>query len=151
MIEEERDPQVRHQTVRGARNALAHRLISQESYRAVLRGELSLADAKAIGRDGVPATDTTEGRSGPGTAGTPARGASGDAPDTPPQPGSRISKDDTRQFCWCGCEQLTSPGKRWRPGHDQRGKGIIKQAVKESRVEELDVRLREYGTERGLI
>ena len=69
----------------------------------------------------------------------------------PPQPVSRISKDDTTQECWCGCRELTSSGKRWKVGHDQRGKGIIKQAVREGKVGELSPQLREYGVERGLI
>jgi hypothetical protein len=137
-------------TKRALDMAIARKQVSQESYCAVVRGELSLQRAKELGRYGTP-TDTPEGRSGPGTAGTTARGASGDAPDTPPQPASRISKDDTRQFCWCGCEQLTSPGKRWRPGHDQRAKGVIKRAVKEGKLEELSDQLREYGVERKLI
>jgi hypothetical protein len=64
---------------------------------------------------------------------------------------SRISKDDARQQCWCGCEQLTSPNRRWLPGHDQRAKGIIKRAIKEGKVDELSPRLREYGAERGLL
>jgi hypothetical protein len=47
-------------------------------------------------------------------------------------------------------QELTSPNKRWKPGHDQRGKGIIKRAVKEGKVGELSPQLREYGAERGL-
>jgi hypothetical protein len=64
---------------------------------------------------------------------------------------SRISKDDTTQQCWCGCQQLTSPNRRWLPGHDQRAKGIIKRAVREGKAEELSDRLKEYGAERGLV
>ena len=51
----------------------------------------------------------------------------------------------------CGCQQLTSPSRRWRVGHDQVAKGIIKRAVKEGKVGELPDRLREYGKERGLL
>jgi hypothetical protein len=64
---------------------------------------------------------------------------------------SHISKDDTRQLCWCGCEELTSPNRRWKPGHDSRGKGIIKRAVEDGKVGELSPQLKEYGAERGLI
>lgn len=45
---------VHHQTERGARIALAKRLISRASYEAVLCGELSLAEAKELGREGAP-------------------------------------------------------------------------------------------------
>jgi hypothetical protein len=55
MIPEEQNPKIHHMTVKAARTALAHRLISQDSYRAVLRGELSLVDAKALGPTGVRA------------------------------------------------------------------------------------------------
>jgi hypothetical protein len=54
-------------TKRAARIALAKKQISQESYEAILRGELSLADGKALGCEGGP--DTPEDRSGSG-AGT---------------------------------------------------------------------------------
>ena len=79
------------------------------------------------------------------------RSASAGGADRPPQPVSRIPKNDTRQYCWCGCEQLTSPDRRWKPGHDSRGKGIIKRAIKEGKVAELSPQLRGYGAERGLI
>ncbi len=125
MTPEEANPRVHHATVKGARSSLARKAISQESYAAVLRGELSLEAARELGRD---------------------RGPSG-----APLPVSRLSKDDTRQECWCGCQQLTSPGKRWRQGHDQRAKGTIKRAVSEGKVEEISDKLREYARERGLI
>jgi hypothetical protein len=48
MTPEERNPKVHHQTARGARLALARKEISQESYRAVLAGELSLDQAKKL-------------------------------------------------------------------------------------------------------
>jgi hypothetical protein len=142
-------------TRRAADTALAKRTISRASYDAILAGRIGLDEAKAIGRDGAPATDISLGQSGPGTAtetaGRTSMGGGQDGADRPPQPVSRISKADARQLCWCGCEELTSPNRRWRPGHDQRGKGIIRRAVKEGKVAELSDRLREYGTERGLI
>jgi hypothetical protein len=143
-------------TKRAADIALAKRQISPASYRALIEeGTITLQEAKAMGRDGAPAMDTTLGRSGQGTSTEASRSASGGsggrAPDMPPQPVSRISKDDTTQECWCGCQEFTSPNRKWKPGHDQRGKGIIKRAVKEGKVGELSDRLREYGAERGLI
>jgi hypothetical protein len=149
----EQNPNIDERTKRAADLALMRRQISRASYAAILAGTLTLAEAKALGRDQGP--DTTWDHSGPGRPSEgPERASAEDhrgGADKPPQPVSRISKNDTQQFCWCGCEQLTSPGKRWLPGHDQRGKGIIKRAAKEDKVDELDVRLREYGEERGLI
>ena len=138
-------------TKRAADIGLAKRTISRASYEAILAGRIGIAEAKAIGRNGAPATDTTQGPSGLGTATEGPRSASaGDGADTPPQPVSRISKDDTTQKCWCGCEELTSPNRRWLPGNDQRAKGLIKRVVKEGKVEGLSTQLREYGEERGL-
>src|SRR5215207_6036496 len=88
-------------TKKAADIALAKRLISRSSYDAILRGELSLADGKALGRGRGP--DTLGGRSGSGRASEGPRRASagghwerpqGEA-DAPPEPASRISKDDT--------------------------------------------------------
>lgn len=137
-------------TKRAADLALMKRTISRASYDAILAGTLTLAEAKSLGRDREP--DTPEAHGGPPTAAEGARSASAqDGADTPPQPVSRLSKNDTRQFCWCGCQQLSSPGRIWRQGHDQRAKGTIKRAVKEGRVAELSPQLKEYGVERGLI
>ena len=123
------------------------------SYEAVLAGEIS-----APGRPRQWAATALRPQMPQTVQGRPrrwARSASAedgqDRTDTPPQPVSRISKDDTTQECWCGCQELTSPNRRWRPGHDQRGKGIIKRAVKEGKVAELSPQLREYGKERGLL
>jgi hypothetical protein len=142
-------------TKRALDMAIARRQVSQESYPAVLAGEITLQQAKAIGRDGAPATDAAQGSGGQHEARTRPRSTSTDdtqdGTDMPPQPVSRLSKNDTTQECWCGCKQLTSPNRRWRPGHDQRAKGTIKRAVKEGKVDELEARLREYGAERGLI
>ena len=155
----QQDPKIDGRTKRALDMAIARKQVSQESYRAVLAGEITLQEAKAMGRDGAPATDATVGRSGPraatgGPRSTVVEDRRGDGHarrHTPPQPTSRISKDDARQFCWCGCQQLTSPNCRWLPGHDQRAKGIIKRAVREGKAEELSDRLKEYGAERGLV
>ncbi len=100
-------PSVHHQTIRGARLALARKEISQGSYKAVLRGELSLADAKALGRDRGP--DTPEGYTGPPTATEGARSASTGGTDTP---------QDTPRRCLCGCGEPVS--RTFKVGHDAR-------------------------------
>ncbi len=151
------EPKLDGRTKRAADIALAKRQISRASYDALLAGEIDLSGAKELGRDSGP-TDTPEDSGGPGAATVTPRSAGAEdrrggaqaLQDTPPQPISRIYKNDTTQECWCGCEQLTSSGKRWRPGHDQRAKGLIKRAVKEGKAGELPDQLKEYGVERGL-
>jgi hypothetical protein len=54
---------VHHQTERGARIALAKKQISRASYEAILRGELSLVQARELGRDRGP-HDTGQASSG---------------------------------------------------------------------------------------
>ena len=148
----EQNTKIDGRTKRAADLAIAKRTISRASYDAILAGRIGLVEAKAISRNGAPAADATDG---PGAAAEISRSASAvggqDRADTPPRPVSRLSKDDTRQLCWCGCEELTSPGKRWKPGHDQRAKGIIRRALKEGKVEELSPQLKDYGEERELI
>jgi hypothetical protein len=144
---------VHHQTERGARIALAKKHISRASYEAVLAGTLTLGEARELGRDRGP-DDTDQAINGPGMATeAPRKGRERpqEGTDASPQPISRISKDDTTQECWCGCSSWTSPGRRFRPGHDQRAKGIIKRAAASGKVDELSDRLRDYGRERGLI
>jgi hypothetical protein len=138
-------------TKRAADIALAKRQISPASYRALVEeGTITLQEAKELGRDRGP--NTPEDRRGSGQPSEGQERASAENhQDTLPAPVSRISKGDTRQECWCGCGSWTSPGKRWKVGHDQRAKGIIKRAVREGKVDELDARLKEYGAERGLI
>jgi len=151
------DAKVHGNTKKAADMALARREISRDSHQAVHEGRITLAEAKELGRGRGP--DSPEGRSDPGTATEGPRRASAwsrrerpqEGTDVPPQPTSRISKDDATQECWCGCQQRTSPGCRFRPGHDQRAKGIIKRAVRDGKVDELSPRLREYAKERELI
>src|SRR5215207_1207058 len=135
---------IHHKTRKAADISLAKRQISPTSHRAVLAGEITLQYARDLGRDGAPrAADATDG---PGSVAGRPRSPSAedgqDRTDTRPQPVSRISKDDTTQECWCGCQELTSPNRKWRPGHDQRAKGIIRRAVKEGKVDELSRQLR---------
>jgi hypothetical protein len=147
------EKKVHGNTRKAADMALAKRLISRSSHEAILAGTLTLEEARKLGRDRGP-YDTGRASSGSRTATerTPeGRERPQEGTGAPPQPVSRISKDDSRQLCWCGCEELTSPNRKWKPGHDQRGKGIITRAVKEGKVEELSLQLREYAEERGLL
>ena len=121
MISEEQNPKVHHMTAKGARTALAHRLISQDSYRSVLRGEISLTEARALGRDrgqhdtGQASSGREEGRK------TSLEGREHPQAGTgaPPQPISRISKEDRSRLCMCACGTRTKGG-RFAPGHDVR-------------------------------
>ena len=145
MIQEEKNPQVHHMTVRGARNALAHRQISQESYRAVLRGELSLADAKSLGRGRGP--DTPEDHSSPREGQeTPGRASAEQGKDTPPQPLSRLSKNDRSRLCLCSCGRRTKGG-RFIAGHDMRLVTYAKEYIRGERklTEEQIAYVRESG------
>ena len=144
MIEEEKNPEVHHQTARGARNALTHRQISQESYRAVLRGELSLAHAKSLGRDRGPDTSRGPRRSKDGHGDT--RGASAEGTQDAPQPVSRISKTERSRLCMCMCGGRTRGG-RFLPGHDVRLVTYAKEYIRGER--ELTGEQLEYVRESG--
>jgi hypothetical protein len=127
MIPEEQNPKIHHMTAKAARTALAHRLISQDSYRAVLRGELSLADAKSLGCDRSPSTPALE-----------------KAQETPPEAAP----------CLCGCGQRPkSPRSRFVQGHDHRLYGELKRNLKNDpllRNERYSYAQRCYAVERGL-
>jgi hypothetical protein len=134
MIPEEQNPKVHHMTARGARNALAHRLISQDSYRAVLRGEISLAQAKEVGREGGPRTPERrsgheEGRKAPRESRTPRR-------------------------CMCSCGDTTRGG-RFLPGHDAKLRSELVAQIKKGdvllRSERITTEQRRYAVERGLV
>lgn len=114
MTNEEQNPKVHHMTAKAARNALAGKRISQESYAAVLSDELSLEEAKGLGRS---------------------RGPSG-----APQPVSTLSKDDRiPEPCMCGCnERLKRPGSRWIPGHDARAFGWANAVARGEDIELTD-------------
>jgi hypothetical protein len=125
------DTKVHHQTERGARIALAKRLISQESYEAILRGELSLAEAREFWRDRGPdgtgqvSSGHEEGRK------TPGRSSAGGT-DEPPQPVSRTSKKDRSRLCMCACGTRTKGG-RFAPGHDVRMVSCAKEYLRGER------------------
>ena len=142
MTPEEQNPKVHHQTARGARNALAHRQISQESYRAVLMGELSLAAAKAIGRDRVP--DTPEGSDGPGMT-----------PQTPGQASAEGTDalQDTPRSCLCGCGAVVA--RTFKAGHDARLRSELVAQIKKGdvllRSERITDEQRQFALRHGII
>jgi hypothetical protein len=129
-------------TKRALDMAIARKQVSQESYRAVLAGALTLQEAKAMGRDGTPATDAAEGRSGPGTA-TETLGR-----------GGREDTNAPARRCLCGCGQ-TPKGQesRFLMGHDARLHGEIKRNLERDpllRNERFTDAQRAYARERGL-
>ena len=149
----QQDPKVDGRTKRALDMAIARKQVSQESYRAVLAGTLTLQEAKAMGRDGAPATDArpgvkkcrltlTGGRGGPGTARETARSA-----------GTDTGAD--RAPCLCGCGQVPRGEKsRFVQGHDHRLFGEIKRNLEKDpllRNERFTEEQRAYAVERGLI
>jgi hypothetical protein len=118
-------------TKRAADMALAKKQISRGSYEAILRGELSLAQAREMGRDRGP-HDTGQASNGPGTATeTPRKG----------------------RECLCSCGGETRGG-RFLPGHDQRLFGELKRKLEKDpllRNERFNEEQRQYAKERGLI
>jgi hypothetical protein len=129
---------VHHQTERGARIALAKRLISQESYAAILAGTLTLAHARELGREGAPVARTSRG--GQDEARTALQGASAGGT----QGGA---------YCLCGCGETTRGG-RFKPGHDARLYGELKRNLERDpllRNEWFNEEQTAYARQRGLI
>jgi hypothetical protein len=83
---------VHHQTERGARIALAKKQISQESYEAILQGELSLAETRKLGCDRGP-HDTGQASGGENEARTGPRS---------------VRADDTQSGAYCLCDARSS-------------------------------------------
>ena len=135
MIPEEKNPKVHHMTMKGARNALAHRLISQDSYRAVLRGELSLPDAKSLGRD---------------------RGPEIPGPNSGQDEGRKTSrKGRAPRACLCGCGRWPrSPRSLFVQGHDAILRSELAAQIKKGdvllRSERITHEQHRYAVERGL-
>jgi hypothetical protein len=128
------DAKVHHQTERGARIALAKEQISRASYEAIRRGELSLREARELGRDRGP-DDTSQGSSGPGTT-----------TETP-------REGRTARPCLCSCGGMTKGG-RFLPGHDMRLFGELRRNLEKDpllRNERFNEEQREYARQRGLI
>jgi hypothetical protein len=130
----EQDAKIDGRTKRALDIAIARKLVSQESYRAVMRGEITLQRAKELGRDRGPA-DAGRGRSGPG------RASSGPRKGPQPQP------------CLCSCGGLTRGG-RFLPGHDARLHAELKRNLQNDpllRNERFTDEQKAYAKERGLI
>ena len=88
-------------TKKAADMSLAKKAISPDSHKAVLAGELSLEEARELGREGSPFGPTPRA----------------------------ISKNDRSRDCLCGCGNRTSGG-RFRPGHDMRMVTLAKAHVR---------------------
>ena len=130
----EQNPNLDGRTKRALDMAIARKQVSQESYRAVLAGEMTLQEAKELGRSGAP-TDTSEGTSGP------RRAPSGPREGRKPRP------------CLCSCGGTTRGG-RFLPGHDARLHGELKRNLEKDpllRNERFTDEQRAYAKERGLL
>ena len=128
-------PKLDGRTRRALDMAIARKQVSQGSYRAVLAGALTLQEAKAMGRDGAPATDASEGRSGR------------EEPSTGPREGRQPRP------CLCSCGGTTRGG-RFLPGHDARLHGELKRNLEKDpmlRNERFTEEQKAYAVERGLI
>jgi hypothetical protein len=135
---------VHHQTKRGARIALAKKQISQESYHAVLASEITLQQAKELGRDRRP-HDTGQASSGH------------EEGRKAPRKGRERSQESTGapRTCLCGCgESVRGKKSKFRPGHDARLCGELKRNLEKDpllRNERFTDEQRVYARERGLI
>jgi len=134
MIPEEQNPKIHHMTAKAARTALANRLISQDSYRAVLRGEISLAEARELGPDRGP-HDTGQ-----------ASGGHEEDRKTP-------REGRTPRRCMCSCGGMTKGG-RFLPGHDARLRSELVAQINKGdvllRSERITPEQRRYAVEGGL-
>ncbi|MDP9480164.1 MAG: hypothetical protein M3R38_31640 [Actinomycetota bacterium] len=84
--------------------SLVKRQISPDSHRAILTGELSLEEARSLGREGSPF---------------------GPTPKT-------VAKNDRSRLCLCGCQGASKTG-RFVAGHDQRMVTYAKEYVRGER------------------
>ena len=128
----QQDPKIDGRTKRALDMAIARKQVSQESYRAVLAGEITLQRAKELGRDRGPA-DTSKGTSGP------RRAPSGPRKGRQPRP----------------CIACGGPtkGGRFHPGCDQALYGRIKRQLRSDpllRSDRFNDEQRRYAVERGL-
>ena len=121
-------------TRRAADIALAKRSISRASYDALLASEITLQQAKELGRDRGPA-DTGQASSGQEEART----------------GPREGRTPQRCLCSCGG---TTKGGRFLPGHDAGLHGELKRNLENDpllRNERFTDEQKAYARERGLI
>jgi hypothetical protein len=135
-------------TKRAADMALGKKQISRASYEAILRGELSLAQARALERDRGP-HDTGQASSGHEEGRkTPREGR-----ERPPEGRERPQEGTSAlRTCLCGCGE--SVKNRFRPGHDMRLFGELKRNLEKDpllRNERFNEEQRQYARERGLI
>ena len=118
----ERD--VNPQTRRGARPALARNLISQESYAAVLAGEITLQRAREVGPNRTP-----DGL----------------------QKVSRASRSSEPRPCLCGCGG-TIRGGRFLPGHHSKLVAAVRRRLRTDPIlAGLTQEQRSYARERNLV
>lgn len=108
-------------TRKAADTSLAKRQISPGSHKAILTGELSLEEARDLGREGSPFAPAN----------------------------TTVSKTDRSRLCMCQCGRETKG--RFAAGHDARVKGWIVRAVREGTLGELSEEIQEYAAERDLI
>ena len=137
------EAKVHHATKKAADISLAKRQISPDSYRAVLAGQISLQDARELGRSGAPQS-TAQGMTvqdeATETAGTPQEQPTGAPLGTP-------------RSCLCGCGGTTRGG-RFKPGHDVRLHGELKRNLEKDpllRNERFTDEQKAYARERGMI
>jgi hypothetical protein len=119
-------------TKRALDMAIARKLVSQESYLAVLAGQITLQRAKELGRDRGP-DDAGQGSSGREARKGPRKGRT-------PRP------------C-IACAGLTKGG-RFHPGCDQALYGRIKRQLRSDpllRSDKFNDAQRRYAAERGLV
>ena len=135
---------VHHATRKAADKALAEGAITEQAHAAVLAGEMSLADAKALGRNRGP--DTPEGRSGP-------RQASGGPREGQERPADALQ--EAHSGCLCGCGGIPKgKNSRFLMGHDHRLFGELKRNLQKDpllRNERFTDEQRRYAVERGLV
>ena len=121
-------------TKRALDMAIARKQVSQESYHAVLAGEITLQRAKELGRDRGPDDISV-------------------ASDAPGRASSGPRKGRQPQRCLCSCGGWTKGGT-FLPGHDARLHGELKRnLVKDPllRNERFTDEQKAYARERGLI
>jgi hypothetical protein len=130
-------------TKRAADLALMRRTISRASYNAILAGTLTLAEAKALGRDQGP--DTTWDHSGPGRPSEePERASAEDHWD---------GTDKAQKLCLCGCGVPVS--RNFKAGHDARLLSELRGQIKKGdvllRSERITDEQRQFAVRHGLI
>jgi hypothetical protein len=123
-------------TKRAADIALAKRLISPASYRALVEeGRISLQEAKKLGRDRGP-DDASE------------------ASDGQEEPRKRPREGHTPRPCLCSCGGTTKGG-RFLPGHDARLRSELVAQIKKGdvllRSDRITAEQRAFAVRHGLI